>query len=140
MDELPQWDDGTVAILSTGGGPPHAIPVSTAVRAGARTIVLALALRRESLARLRTEPRVALSLFGPDLACTAHATATIAEEPLAESGVVAAVRLDVHGIQDHRQPRFAIEEGVRWHWTDAEAHERDGEVRAALRRVAGTAS
>jgi hypothetical protein len=140
MDELPHWDDGTVVILSTGGGPPHAIPVSTAVRAGARTIVLALALRRESLARLRTEPRVALTLFGPGVACTAHATAVIAEEPLAESDAVAAVRLDVDALQDHLQPRFAIDDGVRWHWTDPEAQQRDGAVRAALRRVAGTAS
>jgi hypothetical protein len=136
MDELPQWDDGAVAILSTGGGPPHAIPVSTAVRAGDRTIVLALALRRESLARLRADPQVALTLFGPDVACTAHATASLAEEPLAESDRVAAVRLDVHAIQDHRQPRFAMEAGVRWRWTDAEAQARDAEIRAALQRVA----
>src|SRR6476659_5426412 len=99
MDELPQWDDGAVTILSTGGGPPHAIPVSTAVRAGARTVVLALALRRESLARLRADPHVALTLFGPDVACTAHATASIAEQPLAASDGVVAVRLDVHAIQ-----------------------------------------
>ena len=140
MDELPQWDDGVVAILSTAGGPAHAIPVSTAVRAGARTIVLALALRRESLARLRADPRVALTFFAPDVACTAHATAAIVEEPLAEADAVAAVRLDVHGLQDHRQPRFAIDDGVRWQWTDEEARERDAEVRDGLRRLAAAAS
>jgi hypothetical protein len=140
MDELPHWDDGTVAILSTGGGPPHAIPVSTALRAGARTIVLALALRRESLARLRAEPHVALTLFGPDVACTAHAVATVAEEPLAEAEAVAAVRLDVQTLQDHRQPTFAIDEGVRWRWTDPAARERDATVRAGLERVGRAAS
>jgi hypothetical protein len=140
MDELPQWDDGAVAILSTGGGPPHAIPVSTAVRAGARTIVLALALRRESLARLRAEPRVALTLFGPDLACTVHATATVAEEPLAEAEAVAAIRLDVDALQDHRQPAFAIDGGVRWRWVDAAARERDAAVRRGLERVGRAAS
>ena len=31
---LPEWPEGTVAVLSTAG--PHAIPVSTAVRAGDR--------------------------------------------------------------------------------------------------------
>ena len=31
---LPTWPDGTVAVLSTGAGAPHAIPVSTAVRSG----------------------------------------------------------------------------------------------------------
>jgi hypothetical protein len=138
MDELPTWDDGTVAILGTGGGAPHAIPVSTAVRAGPRTILLALALRRESLARLRAEPRVAVTLLARDVACTAHGTATVVQEPLAEADGVAAVRVEIDTLQDHRTPRFAIEDGVRWHWTDDEARARDGEVRAALRRLAGT--
>src|SRR3954471_22179562 len=98
MDQLPQWDDGAVAILSTGGGAPHAIPVSTAVRAGDRTVLLALALTRESLARLRADPRGALALLGPAPACPVPARAAIAEEPLAEAGAVAAVRLDVDAI------------------------------------------
>jgi len=138
MDQLPQWDDGAVAILSTGGGAPHAIPVSTAVRADDRTVLLALALTRESLARLRADPRVALALLGPDLACTVHARAAIAEEPLAEAGAVAAVRLDVDAIQDHRRPAFAIEDGVRWRWTDDTARARDADVRAGLRRLAAS--
>ncbi len=137
MEELPSWPDGTVAILTTGGEEPHAIPVSTAVRSGARTIHLALALRRESLARLRAEPRVALTLLAREVAFTAQAVATVVEEPLAEAERVAAVRLDVVAVQDHRQPRFALEEGVRWSWTDEEAAARDEVVRAALRRVAG---
>ncbi|QEC47777.1 hypothetical protein FSW04_09475 [Baekduia soli] len=136
MDELPDWDDGTVAILSTGGGAPHAIPVSTAVRSGPRTILLALALRRESLARLREDPRAALTVLSRDVACTAHGVAVVAEEPLEESGRVAAIRLEVHEVQDHRQPRFAMHEGVRWSWIDEEARIRDAEIRAALRRVA----
>jgi hypothetical protein len=45
---LPDWQPGTVDVLSTGAGPPHAIPVSTAVRTGPRTIGAALALGRES--------------------------------------------------------------------------------------------
>ena len=59
--ELPEWPPGTVAILSTGAGDPHAIPVSTAVRAGPRAILFALSLRRESLARLREERRALVS-------------------------------------------------------------------------------
>ncbi|MCW2951798.1 MAG: hypothetical protein JWQ48_968 [Conexibacter sp.] len=136
MDELPAWEDRTVAILSTGAGAPHAIPLSTAVRAGPRTLYLALALRRESLARLRRDPRVALTLLAHGVAFTAHATATVVEEPLAESDGVAAVRLDVEALQDHRQPRFALKEGVRWEWTDPAAAARDGEIRAGLRRLA----
>jgi hypothetical protein len=138
VDELPDWPAGTVAILSTGAGAPHGIPVSTALRAGPRTVFLALALRRESLARLREEPRCALTILdGRDVAVTAHATATIVEEPMAVSDRVAAVRLDVEAIQDHGQPRFTIEAGIRWRWTDAEAERDDAAIRAALSKLAG---
>jgi flavin reductase (DIM6/NTAB) family NADH-FMN oxidoreductase RutF len=137
LDALPAWDEGTVAILSTGAGAPHAIPVSTAVRAGPRRVLIALALRRESLARLREDPRCALTILAADdVACTAHARATIVEEPMAISDHVAAVALDVHAIQDHDQPRFRIDAGVAWHWTDDEARERDREIRDALARIA----
>ena len=134
---LPTWAPGTVAILSTGAGAPHAIPVSTGVRTGPRTVLLALARRRESLARLREDPRCALTLLdGGDVALTAHARATIVQDPLAISDRVAAVRLDVERLQDHGQPRFRIDAGVRWHWTDAEAERRDAEIRAALAELA----
>ena len=63
MDELPVWPDGTVAVLSTGAGAPHGIPVSTASRRGPRTIVFALAPARESLERLRSDPRCALTIL-----------------------------------------------------------------------------
>jgi flavin reductase (DIM6/NTAB) family NADH-FMN oxidoreductase RutF len=133
MESLPEWPDGTVAILSTGAGAPHAIPVSTCVRAGPRTVLLALAQRRESLARLREDPRCALSIIGAgDVAVTAHARATILREL---SDAVVAVRLDVERIQDHGQPTFAIEEGVRWRWIDEEARERDARIREALREL-----
>lgn len=137
LDELPEWDDGTVAVLSTGGGRPHAIPVSTGVRAGPRRVLIALALRRESLARLREEPRCALTIMGAgNVALTAHATATIVQDPMEASDKVAAVRLDVEEIQDHTQPRFEIEASVRWRWRELEARERDGAIRAALRALA----
>jgi hypothetical protein len=136
MSELPEWGPGTVAVLSTGAGPPHAIPISTAVRAGARTVVLALALRRESLARLRDDPRCALTVIaGGDVAFTAHGRATVVEEVLAEFDGVTAVRIDVDAIQDHGQDTFVIEAGVRWRWTDREAERRDADIRAALARL-----
>lgn len=128
-----------MAILSTGAGAPHAIPVSTAVRAGDRRLLLALALRRESLARLREDPRCALTIMAQGVACTAHATAAVVQEPMEVSDRVAAVALDVHEIQDHDQPRFALEAGVRWHWTDEEARARDAVIRTALRRLADAA-
>ena len=134
MDELPDWEDGAVAVLSTGGGAPHAIPVSTAVRADRQRVLIALAAGRESLARLRREPRCALTIVtGADVACTAHARAEVLEE--IGDGVVA-VALEVELIQDHMQPRFAIEAGVAWRSTDEEARERDRAVRDALSRLA----
>jgi hypothetical protein len=135
LDALPDWEDGTVAVLSTGGGAPHAIPVSAAVRAGPRRVIVGLAERRESLQRLRRDPRCALTILtGPDVACTAHARAEVLPDDVVE-GVVA-VALEVEAIQDHMQPRFAIEAGVAWRWTDGAAGERDERVHAKLSELA----
>ena len=131
---LPEWPPRTVAVLSTGAGAPHAIPVSTACRAGPRAIVLALATGRESLARLREDPRCALTIVTAGATFTAQGHATVGA---AIADGVAAVRIDVESIQDHDDPRFAIEEGVRWRWTDAEAERRDADVHAALERLDG---
>ena len=137
MTELPAWEPGTVCVLSTGGGAPHAIPVSTAVRAGSRRVLLALAARRETLARLRREPRCALTVMAAgDVACTVHARAEIVEESLPGAEGVAAVSLEVDAIQDHMQPRFAITAGVAWDWTDDEARASDADVRGALEELA----
>ena len=133
---LPEWPPGTVTILATAGGAPHAIPVSAAIRAAPAVALLGLARRRESLARLRADPRAALVILAPgDVAVTAHGRAAILGE-LAD-GVVA-VRLDVERVQDHGQPTFAIEDGVRWRWIDPEAERRDAEVHRALRALADT--
>jgi hypothetical protein len=126
--ELPHWTDGTVAILATGAGAPHAIPVSTIVRAGPRTVLLALAHRRESLARLREEPRCALVVLSAGLALTVHGHAEVVND----LGRVVAVRVEVDEIQDHARPEFTIDAGVAWHWTDGDAQRADAEVRAAL--------
>ena len=131
---LPAWPPGTTAILATGGGAAHAIPISTARRAGPRTILLALAESRGSLARLRADPRCALAVLAAgDVAFTAHGRATIGAP--AGEGVVA-VRIDVDAIQDHARPTFRIDAGVAWRWTDPEAARRDAAVHAALERMA----
>jgi hypothetical protein len=126
--ELPHWPAGTVAILATGAGAPHAIPVSTIVRAGPRTVLLALAHSRESLARLREDPRCALAILAADLAITVHGHAEVVND----LGRVVAVRVDVDEISDHARPEFTIDAGVAWHWTDDDAQRADAEVRAAL--------
>jgi hypothetical protein len=139
MDELPEWPDATVTVLATGAGAPHAIPVSTALRTGPRTVHLALSRRRDSLRRLRADPRVALTILAADVACTAHGRAVVVEDPLAELDRVVAIRLDVDAIQDHRQPRFTLDAPVAWHWTDPAAEADDATVRSGLRRVAASA-
>ncbi len=134
---LPDWPEGTVAILATAGPAPHAIPVSTALRAGPRTILLALAAGRGSLARLRSDPAVAVAIVTADnVAVTAHGRAEPLDEPM--PGGVVAVRVAVERIQDHRRPAFVIEAGIRWRWTEASERERDGEVRSALEQIAAT--
>jgi hypothetical protein len=131
---LPDWPPGTVTILATAGETPHAIPVSAAIRAGPRHALIGLAASRGSVARLRADPRVALAIIAEDVAVTAYGRARVLDGALAE-GVVA-VEIEVHDVQDHDRPTFAIEAGVRWRWTDPEAQRRDAEVQAALARLA----
>jgi hypothetical protein len=120
-------------VLSTGAGAPHAIPVSTAVRRGPRELAFALALGRESLARLRQEPQCAVTVLAAgNLAFTALGRAAVEEE--AER--VAVVRVDVERIQDHGRDTFVIDDGVQWRWTDPEAERTDAEVRSRLARRA----
>ncbi|MGH8898113.1 MAG: pyridoxamine 5'-phosphate oxidase family protein [Egibacteraceae bacterium] len=134
---MPEWPPDTVVILSTAAGRPHAIPVSTGVRAGSRVALFALAAGRESLRRLRADPRVALTLLCEgDVAVTAYGTARVIEEPLPGIDGVVAVAVDVEEVADHSQPRFVIEAGVQWRWVDPQAQSRDADVRAALAQLA----
>ncbi len=133
---LPRWPPGTVLILVTAGERPHAIPISAAVRAGDRRVLLGLARSRESLRRLQQDPHVALVInAGGDVTVTAYGRAQVHAEPAADG--VAAVDLEVEHVQDHNRSTFVIESGVGWHWTDAQARTRDEQVREALERLAG---
>ena len=130
MDALPDWPEGTPAVLSTvGDGGPHAIPVSLALKAGPRELVIGLAPRRRSLVNLRADPACAVTVLAGGVAVTAHGRAVAFEE----AGAVIAVRVEVERIADHDHPTFAIDDGVRWRWTDEKAVERDAIARAALR-------
>ena len=131
---LPEWPAGTVTILATVGDAPHAIPVSAAVRAGPRRALLGLASTRGSLARLRANPRVSMTIVCEATAVTAYGRARVLDDHLLE-GVVA-VEIEVERVQDHNRPTFAIESAVRWRWTDPDAEQRDADVRAALARLA----
>ena len=139
LDRLPAWTPGAVAILATvaESGQPHAIPVSTALAAGPTRVLVALASGRGSLRRLREAPRVALAVLDEaNVAFTAHGRARVVEDPLEGVDGVVAVAVDVESIQDHRQPTFEVEAGVRWRWTDEAARSRDAAVRAGLQRLA----
>jgi hypothetical protein len=131
---LPDWPAGTVAILVTIGDAPHAIPVSTALRAGPDRILLALADGRGSLARLQRDPRVAVALVAAGLAVTARGRARVLAAPV--SAGVTGVEVTVDALDDHLRPTFELEAGVRWHWTDAASGDRDEAVRAAVARLA----
>ena len=131
---LPEWPAGTVTILATAGEALHAIPVSAAVRAGPRQALLGLASGRGSLARLRADPRVSVTIVCEATAVTAYGRARVLDDNLVE-GVVA-VEIEVERVQDHSRPTFAIESAVQWHWTDPDAEQRDADVRAALTRLA----
>jgi oxalate decarboxylase len=104
LERLPQWPEGTVAVLSTVDEGPHAIPVATVVRAGDRRILLGLKRTRESLERLRESPEIAVLIFGEGASpFTARGRARILQEAMAAAPDFAAVELVVQVIDDHRQ-------------------------------------
>jgi hypothetical protein len=126
-----------VAVLATNGDHPHAIPVSTAVRAGDRRVLLALGRSRRSLARLRADAHVTLTLLCEgDVACTARGHARVVAEELPAAPGVAGVLIEVEHVEEHGTPAFQIDAGVRWHWLDEDAQARDATVRAALEALA----
>jgi hypothetical protein len=131
VDELPHWEPGTPAVLSASG--PHAIPLSTAVRAADDRIVFALAHSRETLRRLREDPRAALCLMGAGVAFTAEGEARVIREELEASPHVAALELRVARVHDHLDgsPTEMLD-GARWRFSTDEAGAADAGVRAEL--------
>jgi hypothetical protein len=134
MEELPRWEPGTPAVLCAHG--PHAIPVSTATRAGGDRIVFALAHSRETLAILRDRPEAALCLMGAGVAFTAEGEARVVREKLDASPHVAALELRVTRIHDHLEgsPTEMLD-GARWSFSTDAAREADAGVRAELAQI-----
>src|SRR4051794_27185202 len=133
MEELPSSPAGTVAILSTGAGEPHAIPISTAVRKGPRRMDFALAHGRESLARLRSDSRCALTILAAgDLAITLIGRA----REVSSHERVVVLALDVERIQDHGRDTFVVDDGVQWHWVDDNAAGHDAAIRELVASAA----
>jgi nitroimidazol reductase NimA-like FMN-containing flavoprotein (pyridoxamine 5'-phosphate oxidase superfamily) len=131
---LPDWPPGTVVVLVTNDRTPYAIPVSAVVRSGPDRILVGLADGRGSLARLRRDPSVAVTVLSADVAVTVRGRATVLEASPADG--VTAVEIIAEAVDDHLRPTFVLESGVAWHWTDDGARERDCAVRDGLVRLA----
>ena len=71
-----------------------------------------------------------------NIALTARGRARIVQEPMATAHDYAAVAMDVHDIDDHRQAEFLVESGVDRHWVDKDERRALGERLAALRELA----
>ena len=133
LDILPEWPSRTIGVLATLDGGPFAIPVSAPVRAGERRILLSLHRGRGSLARLRAQPEVALTILAAgDIALTARGRASVVEEPMAVASDYAAVAIDVTHVDDHRQAEFLVEAGVDRSWVDEDGKRALGKRVGAL--------
>jgi hypothetical protein len=116
---------------------PHAIPVSTYVRAGDDRILVALGSRRETLARLRESPRAAFCVLGAGVAFTAHCDATVVRDSLTVAETNTAVELKVERVQDHlADGRTELLDGARWRWRDEGAAAVAPAILSELRKLA----
>jgi Pyridoxamine 5'-phosphate oxidase len=115
---LPDWPKRTIAILSTLDDGPHAIPISAPVRGGDDRIRFSLRRDRDSVARIRACPRVAITILAEgDVAFTARGRAQLLDDLLTQPDYVA-VQLDVDAVDDHRQSAFGVSGGIDREWRD----------------------
>ena len=134
---LPEWPQKTIAVLSTQNAEVHAIPITAPLRIGDRQILLRLKRCRESLARLREHPKVALTIFAKgNLAFTARGLARVVQEPMLGAPMFAAVAIDVENIDDHRQRELVIDSGISLDWSNDRTQRFVQEHLDALREVA----
>lgn len=135
MEEMPDWESGTPAILCVAG--PHAIPISTAVRVAGDRVLFALGEGRETLRRLRHDPSAALCVLGEGVAFTARGDVRIVGE-LESADTVVAVELRVEWVQDHlADGRTEMLDGARWRWLDERAAAVEPSIVAELARLGG---
>jgi hypothetical protein len=121
-------------VLCTTG--PHAIPISTALRAGDNRVVFALGRGRETLAILRGDPRSALCVLAEGAAFTAYGNARVVREELEAAPNVAALELVVDEVSDHlADSRTEMLDSARWRWTDERAAAEDPRIAQELALV-----
>ena len=131
MDELPQWEEGTPALVCVAG--PHAIPVSTAMRVSGDVLRFALGRGRETLRRIREDPAIAVCVLGDGLAFSAYGRAQVVREQLEVAPDVVAVELRVERVQDHlADGRTEMVDGARWRWLDPQMAESEPRIRSEL--------
>jgi hypothetical protein len=136
---LPEWPEKTIAVLSTQNEEVHAIPITAPLRVGDRRILFRLKQCRESLARLREHPKVALTIFGKgNLAFTARGPAHVVQESMVVAPAFAAVAIEVENIDDHRQREFVVDSGVGLDWANERTQRFVQEHLNALREVAAS--
>jgi hypothetical protein len=134
VEGLPSWERGTPGILCVEG--PHPIPVTTIIRCGDDRVLFSLGRERETLRRLRAEPRVALCVLGKGIAFTAHGRAYELNDEIESVDTVVAVELRVDRVQDHlADGRTEMVDGARWRWTDERHGEAEDAIVAELRRL-----
>ena len=135
MEGLPSWERGTPGVLCVDG--PHAIPVTTIVRRGDDRILFSLGRERETLRRLRGEPRVALCVLGEGIAFTAHGYAYELGDAIQAVDTVVAVELRVENVQDHlADGRTEMLDGARWRWTEKQHGDNEDAIVAELEQLA----
>jgi len=123
-------------VLSTVDPAPHAIPISAPVRADDRRVLFSLHRERDSLARLRERPEVALTVLAEgNLAFTARGRARVVQEAMSAAPDYAAVELEVECVDDHRQPAFEVGARVGRRWVDESEQRALGERVRAMRRL-----
>jgi len=135
MDALPHWEPGTAAVLCVPG--PHAIPVSTAIRADDNRVLLALGRRRETLEHLRDDASAALCVMAEGLAFTARGQACVVRAPLNSLPSAVALELVVERVTDHlADGRTEMLGPPTWRWLDDAARAGEPEVLSELRELA----
>ena len=136
---LPEWPEKTIAVLSTQNEEVHAIPITAPLRIGDRQILLRLKRCRESLARQRGHPKVALTIFAKgNLAFTARGPARVVQEAMPGAPTFAAVAIEVENIDDHRQRDLVVESGISLDWANERTQRFLQEHLNALREVAAS--
>jgi hypothetical protein len=94
---------------------------------------------RESQARLREHPKVALTIFAKcNLAFTARGPARVVQEPMLGAPMFAAIAIDFENIDDHRQRDLVVDSGVSLDWTNERTQRFVQEHLNALREVAAS--